>query len=196
MIEVEKKFLLSDEEIAILIEKAELITTTTIKDSYFDTPDFKLLSKDFWLRNRDGKFELKIPLKFGKKAKHFNQYRELTSEEEIKKLLKLNGEKLENLLEKNGYLSFAKIVTTRKKYKKGEFIIDLDLMDYGYSIAEVELMVEDELEMEEATNKITNFAQEHGLKIVRVRGKVLEYLVRFYPEKLQKLIELGVFKPL
>ena len=36
-------------------------------------------------------------------------------------------------------------------------------MDFGYKCMEIELMVDDESKMEEATNSIIKFAKKHGV---------------------------------
>jgi thiamine-triphosphatase len=193
LIEVEKKFLLSDQDIALLLENSQFLGQVTFTDIYFDTKDFKLISQYLWLRKRDNSFELKVPLT-GTADSDFDQYQELTNEQEIKDQLKLGPGKMDELLANRGYLAFAKIVTTRKKYKKDEFTIDLDLVDYGYSIGEIELMVEREDQVEEAIKRIMEFAKKHHLKIVSTRGKVIEYLARNYPKDFRRLVKEGVFK--
>lgn len=196
MIEVEKKFKLTPEDIERLTDGAEFINEKTFTDIYFDTADYSLTTKDYWLRCRDGKYELKIPLNDGKMSqdRDLDQYKELETEEEIRKVLDIKENKsFEEDLKDNGYIPFCTITTTRKKYKKNKFIIDLDTLDFGYSIGEIELMVEDESKIEEAHDEIMNFAKENNLEIAPVRGKVLEYLHRNSPSHYEALHALGMF---
>ncbi len=187
MIEVEKKFILSGDGKNKLIKGAELTAKKKFTDVYYDTADYALTKKDIWLRARDGRYELKVPLR-SQKTSSWDHYEEIENEDGIKKELKIaTSEPLELALPSTGYKPFATIVTTRAKYKKGEFTIDIDAVDYGYDIAEIELMVNKKEEVEEATKKIAAFAASCGLKIGRVRGKVIEYIRRKNEEHFKAL---------
>jgi len=190
MIEVEKKFVITPEQERKLLEGAEFIGEKVFTDSYFDYSDYRMTASDLWLRKRDDRFELKVPLNDNTKARVSDQYHELETDEEIISALKLKlalfssydenkasfSKKLEDVIIKNEIKPFCKITTTRKKYKKGEFGIDVDNMDFGYHICEIELMVAGELEIPSAEKRIVDFAISLGLPTIRVRGKVLEYL--------------------
>lgn len=195
MIEVEKKFILKDEDIDRLTQGAEFISEKTFTDTYYDTVDFSLTTKDMWLRQRGDRFELKVPLNQGESISNrvLDQYEEYETEEEIRKILRLPEHKtLKEDLEDAGYHSIGTLTTTRKKYKKGEFIIDLDIIDFGYQIGEIELMVKDQSEIQEASDKIIAFAKENGLIITAVRGKIIEYIHRNDPKHYQALVDAGV----
>lgn len=195
MIEVEKKFTLSSEDIERITEGAEFLGEKSFTDTYFDTSGYLLTKSDKWLRLRGNRFELKLPMNAGKGSsqRQLDQYEELDTDEAIYKALDIKPTAtLQKDLEINGYKSFSTFTTTRKKYKNGDFVIDLDVIDFGYSIGEIELMVESQSEMEEALNKILVFAKEQGLSVAPVRGKVIEYIRRNNPEHLKTLEEAGV----
>lgn len=181
MIEVEKKFQLTPEQMRRIKESAEFIKEVVNTDIYYDTPDYKLLRQDRWLRNRDGRFETKISPSWNQKI---NIYDEITDSEEIKKRLDIPtlSDNFEENLKLNGYEILVKLVTKRQKYKIRDFIIDIDEVDYGYTICEIEKMVENESEVEKATEEIFDLAQSLGLEIKRVRGKGMEYFFRYKPE--------------
>ena len=85
----------------------------------------------------------------------------------------------------------------RKKYKRGPFIIDLDIVDFQdfiYNIGEIELLINDKSDIENAIEKIMLFAKEKNLTIAPVRGKVVEYLKRIKPDHYQALVYAGVVK--
>lgn len=195
MIEVEKKFKLNDEEKQRLIQGAEFLNEKAFVDIYYDTADFSLTSKDKWLRSRDDKFELKISLRqaVGRVA---DQYDELENEGQIKQALNLPiNENLTEGLARKGYLPFCRCKTTRRKYKKDIFIIDIDAVDFSdfsYNIAEIELMINDRSETENAITKIIDFAKRQNLAIVPVRGKVIEYLKTSRPNHYRALVQSGV----
>lgn len=195
MIEVEKKFILSDEEKSRLLEGADFIGEKVFTDIYYDTKDFTLTSADKWLRARENKFEFKVAMHAGAK-KSLTQYDEIEDESRIGQVLGLSANKKlpEQLLE-NGYLPFCVCKTTRRKYKKENFTIDIDVADFGsflYNIAEIELMVNDNSEMDEAAEKITNFAKSQELRVGPARGKIVEFLKRERPNHFEALIKSGV----
>lgn len=195
MIEVEKKFTLSKDDKARVVQGAEFLGEKSFRDTYYDTSDFALTTSDKWLRLRGDRFELKLPMNEGKGAssRRLDQYEELDTDEAILQALNLslNGS-LKQTLKVNGYEPFSTFTTTRKKYKKGDFTIDLDEMDFGYSIAEIELMVEGQSEMQKALERILAFAREHGLSVAPVRGKVIEYIKRNNPVHYKALEAAGV----
>ena len=185
MIEVERKFILKEGDIDKLTKRAEFISEKTFTDTYYDTAEFSLTTKDIWLRQRGDRFELKVPLNQGESMTNrvLDQYEEYETEEEIRKILNLPEKKtLKEDLEESGYHPIATLITTRKKYKKGEFIIDFDIIDFGYSIGEIELMIKDKSEIKKASDKIIAFAEENGLIISAVLGKLVEYIRRNDPE--------------
>lgn len=197
MIEVEKKFLLTDQDRERLIQSADFLNEKTFTDTYYDRADFALTSRDKWLRSRDGRFELKLPLHQGT-DRLADQYDELEDDASIKDALGFDGENnLADNLINNGYRPFATLTTTRRKYRKGDFIIDLDVIDFGsstYTIGEIEMMVTDKSEIEGAVERIVQFAGEQGLTIAPVRGKIIEYLKRINPDHYKALVEAGVVR--
>lgn len=197
MIEVEKKFILSKQDKERLVKDSQFLNERVFTDIYYDTEFFSLTSKDKWLRSRDGKFELKLPLHNGT-DRLTDQYEELEDEHKIRETLNLySNEKFADTLVKAGYLPFCTCKTTRRKYKKESFIIDLDVVDFQdftYNIGEIELMVNDKSEIENAIEKIMVFTKEQNLAIAPVRGKVIEYLRKMKPKHYQALVQAGVVK--
>jgi len=197
MIEVEKKFILNKQDKERLTKRAEFLNERVFADIYYDTNNFSLTSKDKWLRSREARFELKLPLHKGAE-RSADQYDELEDEQKIREALNLplNGSFADDLT-KAGYVPFCICKTTRRKYKKGLFIIDLDIVDFQdftYNIGEIELMVNDKSEIEGAIEKIMNFAKEQNLTIAPVRGKVIEYLKRAKPNHYHALVQEKVVK--
>lgn len=196
MIEVEKKFILTEKEEKSLTAGAEFLGEKTFIDIYYDDENYSLTGKDIWLRKRSGRFELKIPLNLNIKERISDQYREIENDEDILKYFNTNiNGSLETFLIDNKYFAFCEIKTTRRKYKKDGFNIDLDLMDFGYKLAEIEYMISNESEMEQATKSILEFAKSYNINTKAiVKGKVVEYLRLNNPKHFQKLIDLEVVK--
>ena len=118
-------------------------------------------------------------------------------------------EDLKKDLALRGYTPFCTVTTLRRKYKKGPFIIDLDegrwedataqrgdaddrREDIVYTLAEIELMVNDASETEAALHSIKTFAEQNGLTFGRVHGKAVVYLKEFRPEHFRALVKAGV----
>lgn len=198
MIEVEKKFILNEQDKARLIKNAEFINEKVFTDIYYDTQDFSLTTKDRWLRCREGRFELKVPLHEGM-GRLADQYDELENEPRIREALGLPSvvESFVGDLEKSGLFPFCRCKTTRRKFKKESFIIDLDVVDFQdftYNIGEIELMVQGKSEIENAVEKIIVFAKDQKLTPTPVRGKIIEYLKRIRPNHYQALVRAGVVR--
>ncbi len=195
MIEIEKKFVLDNETIERLTKDAELIGEKTFTDNYYDTQDFRLTTHDTWLRSRDGMFQLKLPLHSDGQGRQrvVDQYHELTAEEKIREALAIPRQKtLREDLEAQGFSVIASFQTSRKKYRKQGFIIDLDQADFGYTIGEIELLAENQDAAHEAMSRILAFAKTQELMIQPVRGKLIEYLKRFSNAHYQALVKAGV----
>lgn len=199
MIEIKKKFLLTDAQRKKLLENAEFLGEKTFTDVYYDTPEYALTKNDIWLRTRNGRFEVKLPLQ---KNRHglANQYHEIEGEEKIRQIFDIipRGSFLEDI-QSFGYASFGEFSTIRREYKRGKFTIDLDEVDYGnfkYSVAEIELLVEIAEEIKKANDEILAFADLMGLNPPvggkNLRGKMSEYLFRQKPDQYKALIDAGV----
>lgn len=200
MIEVEKKFSLTDREIITLTHGADLLSSKTFTDTYYDDENYSLTRKDYWLRKRDNQYELKTPLHKSVERKT-DQYEEVTDIEKIIEILKLQvAGSFEQTLEYYNLKPFCVCKTTRQKYRIDEFIIDIDkaeyegFEDFSYCICEIELLVENKDQIKQAIQKILIFAKQYNLSQNHVRGKIIEYLKRKKPKHYQVLIEAKVVK--
>lgn len=195
MIEIEKKFLFSKQQIKEIAEKFEFFGEEIIVDLYYDTKKYDLTKNDIWLRKRNGVFQLKIPVRSENDKEHFNKYQEIEGEEKIRQIFSVAPiGSFEQDINRFGYEVFCNCKTVRKKYKKNNISIDLDevfLDDFSYAIGEVEIMVEKKVDMEKAVGEIKKFAKENKLEIAPVRGKVIEYLKKKKPRHYRELLKSG-----
>ena len=193
MIEVEKNFAVTEKDKAHLIEGAVLLYKKVFTDVYYDSPDYALTGKDFWLRTREGKFELKVPQNAGHISERTtDQYEELETDAEIARELGLSAAKpLAEAIKEKGFAAFATITTTRERYQKQDFHLDFDEMDFGFIAFEVELMVEKTSDIPQAEKRILEFGAAHRIN-PESAGKVIEYLRRYNPEHLAFLKSRGV----
>ncbi len=197
MIEVEKKFILTPEQEKKLIKGAKFLGEKKFTDSYYDDAHYILTGQDIWLRRRDGRFELKLPMNVNIKKRVSDRYKELESDAEILKYFNAApGTPMQEFLTEKRFVPFCTITTERKKYKKGGFTIDLDMTDFGYAVAEIEYMTDDQSKLQEATDAIIAFAKKHGINTdTLVRGKVVEYLRLNNRAHFDELLVLGVINP-
>ncbi len=195
MIEVERKFIISNGVEKKILQSCVFLGEKKFTDIYYDDDKYSLTGKDNWLRSRDNNFEYKISLKNRNERGNLDQYDEIQDINKIYECLNINNTgdfKLD--LNSSGILPFCSITTTRKKYKNDCLSIDIDSMGFGYSIMEIEMMVENETEINSAKKTIENFINLIGVSSERPRGKVLEYLKRHIPEHFKALVKAGVEK--
>ena len=72
----------------------------------------------------------------------------------------------------------------REKYKKGEFVIDIDNVSFGEEkmrICEIEILVTDKNEADEAKEKIKDLADESNIEIEKISKKKM-FLKEMNPE--------------
>lgn len=141
MIEIEKNFDLRSGDKERLIAGAKFLKKKTFTDVYYDNDAYNLTGRDFWLRTRDGRFELKVPLNTKNIGnRKTDRYRELETDAEIiRELGFAAGASLYAGLAKSGYKPFATITTTRETYQKGDFHLDFDEVDFGLAPLQPEL---------------------------------------------------------
>ncbi len=186
MIEVEKKFQPTKEQLASLLADAEFVKEETHTDIYYDLPGFPYFKKGMRFRTRDGAYELKVEIP--KAAKNTtDNHEEIDDEVGILKGLGLPaGENLETFI-KEKMIVLCALTTKRKTYRKSEFIIDIDETDFGYNMVEIELLVADASGVAEAENKIIALAKEYNFEIRKLPGKIAECLRLGQPKVYEEL---------
>jgi len=183
MIEVEIKVHVNDEQTAALIAGAQFISQKELITEIYDSADYRLTTKGFWLRRRNGIFELKYPatkddsFHFGKN----NPMHEITDEHEIRQIIGLRMNcPFEDALADAGYTVLYRFTNARKTYKKDGFTIDFDRADFGdlvYCVCEVEKLVDSADQTEQVLESLYAFVKQHGISTERAEGK-LEYYMR------------------
>lgn len=202
MIEIEKKFLLTEAQQNNLLSGAKELGRKVVEDTYFDTDAYQLTLGDFWLRKRDGAYELKAPLRSGSGSyAATNRYNEITDTEEI--LLELglsDATDFETALARAGIKRFMTCFSDRTSYDRQGFHVDIDSVTYldsafEYAVAEIELLVETEAEADEAERRIMELAKELNLATDQlIMGKVAAYLKEKRPDHYLALVDAGVLK--
>jgi len=194
MIEVEIKVHVTDEQAGALIAGAQFVSEELLVNEYYDSPDYQLTTKGFWLRRRNGNFELKYPAtKDGSfhSGKNSPMY-EVTDEPEIRKILGLRMNcTFQEALAYAGYSILYRFTTMRKKYTKDGFTIDFDHADFGdlvYCICEVEKLVDSVDQTEQAFESLYVFVKQYGISTERVEGKLGYYIRIKHPDHYYALV--------
>ncbi len=180
MIEVEKKFQPTEEQLKLMLEGAEFLGEKILHDVYYDYSDYRMFKKHIRLRKRNHDFELKIG-----DDEFEGVALEIESEEEIKNYFKTDLP-LEKFIESN-LVVIIEYTTKRNKYKKGDFAIDIDELDFGYKCVEIELLVEGEAQIVSAKEKITDLARKYNFEIKTLPSKRGEYFRNFKPDIYKEL---------
>uniref|UniRef100_A0A7S4DXH4 CYTH domain-containing protein n=1 Tax=Lotharella globosa TaxID=91324 RepID=A0A7S4DXH4_9EUKA len=197
-IEVERKFEFSGDADELrsrcLTLGGRLQGQITFTDTYWDTDDCLLTTKDIWLRTRDGEWELKLPIgdptdRTGASGGERSVFREIEGEAAVAAALEASDfiPALENkataeisasqpgdsssagLLENHlrssvGMSPFASFATDRTRFELDGCAIDADLASFGHSVVEVELIVSKASEVPAAEDAIDQVAARLGLK--------------------------------
>jgi adenylate cyclase class IV len=179
MIEVEKKFQPTEEQLAALLKDCEFVKEVINHDLYYDYPDYRLWKNGIFFRSRNGNFEVK------NRVPNTDSYEELEDEESIKKFFKTEKE-LSVFIKENLIVSLD-FETNRKKYKKDKFIIDLDELNFGYKCVEIEVLVSEPDKINDAKESIMNFAKLYNFDLKEVSPKRKEYFRIVKPDVYNEL---------
>lgn len=182
-IEVEHKFVVGPHTQAALASLgAAREGCVSFKDIYYDTNEHTISFQDLWLRQRDGAWQLKHPVQKHASKPATDQYRELESEKDILNHLVTSEAllsdleqrhqqlSLERLVSEGELVSIAEFVTTRETWllnvKELHLSIVLDTADFGYSVGEVEMMVESLDGVAEAKTRVRELADLIGWSVL------------------------------
>lgn len=165
---------------------AACVSQRTFQDQYFDTPEFHLTLRDMWLRKRKGCWELKCPTvnkseemsaERSKAAALSTRYKEITSFCEIQLRVReamdafcedrktsSSQDDEESWLRKMNLACFAEFTTVRQSFTLEEegVQIDLDQVDFGYSVGEIEVLVPEGGDVQCALEKIERTTRKLG----------------------------------
>uniref|UniRef100_A0A1A8E530 Thiamine triphosphatase n=1 Tax=Nothobranchius kadleci TaxID=1051664 RepID=A0A1A8E530_NOTKA len=220
-VEVERKFLFSDDTLKTLESIGVCVGEHQFHDQYYDTPESELTLRDMWLRKRKGCWELKCPTSTSSSGRE-----ELSGEQSVAAVLCTCYKEINNLPEiyqrvrevlkeagKDGELEetpsqgddswlsrlnlacFAEYTTTRRSFtlREGGVQIDLDQADFGHHVGELEVLVPEGGDVQSAQEKITETALKLGLTgDKQVEGKMNVFLKRYRPEQYEKLLRAHV----
>ncbi|XP_072169634.1 thiamine-triphosphatase-like [Diadema setosum] len=166
MVEIERKFLVVGDTSAKIVNAGGTFSgEVTLSDSYFDDENYSLTKRDYWLRCRNSKWELKMPPKNRQDDSDCTQYQEVTTETDIVAQLSailstenadvVNGNEqctkdisesqlVETFVKRRGLEPFAVFTSNRKNYSfQGGISVTVDEADFGFQVGEIEMMVEE-----------------------------------------------------
>ncbi|XP_069796987.1 thiamine-triphosphatase-like [Narcine bancroftii] len=201
-IEVERKFLIREDiESRLQAMDGQCQGTTSFLDRYYDTLDYQLTTSDYWLRSREGHWQLKSPFCMGQHSCNATRYQETDNEAQILPLLlplipQTRHQSLAQLVGSEDPIlrEFASIRTERTTYRfPGGLRVDLDQAGFGYQLGEMEVVVGRQEDIPSALAQIEELAQNLGLgEADTVPGKMHVFLQKFHPLLFQKLLGAGI----
>ena len=194
MIEVEKKLALALEHLEEIQSKGQLLEEVTYSDTYYDMSDFCLTTGNVWLRERNGRFQLKIKGRIGSSE-------EVQDDNEILRQLGLESEQpILATLEQAEITPFCKLTTQRRKFLLDEIPIHIDQVDFGdqtYSVAEINITVEKKKDATSITKKINQLLKRWNIDAdTNAPSKISVYLHRKNPSHFEALLKAGVAQPI
>ena len=142
MIEIEKKYKLTESDYLWIKNQCEFISRKTVVDKFFDTSDFKLFWQKIKLRERN--WELQLKMKVSSNTDAFSKSIEITELEEVKSKLidlQINYSDTKQVLE---------VITDVEKFQHSfrayDFTIDIQKYKYDHRY-EVELELKEDLDI-------------------------------------------------
>ena len=146
-LEVERKFRCNPNSTSLLrhncgeppFQKLLYLGKHNFNDAYYDFKD-TLSIKGVWVRRREGIWQAKV-----RQGGDFinSRFGELTGKDHIRQLIAKYGVKTSGS-EDLGLSKIAQYITEREKWKAdGTFEIVIDTTDFGHTVGEVELCIED-----------------------------------------------------
>lgn len=222
-VEIEQKFVTTDDGtietrlVELGLTKQEEIVMV---DWYFDTMEPILTPRDLWLRHRETKGKSVWQLKKG--GKHTGGttvYQEIEGVEAVKVAIEsipsttgpdslakpeklsfplFDGHKVPELPIACPLVPFARIHTTRSSWLFGssnkKMSVDLDRTEHGYTVGEVETVVEDDSKIDEGTEEVKAFLRQllpGNVPDTPAVGKLENYLMTHRPEHYEACIRGG-----
>lgn len=158
-LEVEQKFSVPDNYRSVMENAgAELVSEKTLSDIYLDTQDLALLREDVWLRRRGTLWELKIGAGGRRNTGGMTQYREVDGKEKVQEeVARFTSVGLDKMVE------MVRVVAVRESWVLEELSVVIDRMvDDGWSVGEVELVVKSQEEVFGARMKVQETANMLG----------------------------------
>ncbi len=212
-VEVECKFRFSEDteqkvRAAAAAAGGHSLGSKQFTDVYWDVPGSYLLTcRDFWLRQRNAEWELKVPLSFDAQHASVDVYDEVHGLDKVlahlEKLDFLGGEEQQSChpFGRFGLKEFAKISTFRTSYlvsfgKDVSVRVDLDRAG-AYKIGECELILQeqDSVSISRASHTLEEFCREFALDTTPpIRGKVLEFISVNSPHHYKMLEQCGLIQ--
>lgn len=203
-IEVERKFEIQDLtqlRERVLADGGRALGEVSFSDAYFDTADCVLTRGDRWLRRRDDAWELKVPTNIEvRSGGERTVFEEICGEEAVGDHLstlhpnRFGDGDLATVLLAAGCKPFAEFSTSRSKFWFDGCQIDVDVASFGYAVIEIEQLVDDESQVQQALAHIEQVADRiQALPLqTETGGKLETYIRRHAPNVLQQLVEAGI----
>lgn len=199
--------------------------TTEMVDWYYDTEGCDLTRQDCWLRYREdskkgsGRWQLKMGRKGHLTSGSSTVYDEIEDEAAVKTCCDLLPSTPGNAasepdypydgcsvpdfpVQGTGLVAIARIYTRRTKWTQTQpscqvrLTVDLDATDFDYGVGEVEAVVDNDDDIENARRSIKDLieALTGGSNNIPASGKLEFYLEKYRPRIFEILVDCGVIR--
>lgn len=190
-IEVERKFQLTPHTKQTLLALPSPRETVTYQDEYYDE---SLALKNAWLRKRNTEWELKLPVHMGcsisDRRLGATVYREYTGPDVWTALSKLNQQQDKLTCYASLTTQRTRLVMPWNKYSVNVTLDDCFSNDgFHCSIGELELMVDDENQVNAASQALDDVVEHLSVRQVEDKeGKLIKYIKHRRPAMFEKLV--------
>lgn len=171
----------------------------SFRDTYYDTPDWSLTTRDVWLRRREDQWELKVPsagaAKSGGETSVFTEHEGTAAVLGALDAL-LADRPAGSPLPGDGLVPFAAFVTTRERWRLPDGTgVDSDVADFGHGVVEIEAMASSVDEVAACQERVVRWGRRLGLSECQSTGGKLEtYLRTQCLEQTEALVQAGVLR--
>jgi len=216
LVEIERKFFLTAGQQAALRNSLETLSEKELADTYWDAPGYPLTTRDWWLRQRNGQWELKVPWAQAQAgpAESFEEFEgDAAVIARLRKdgvaLISVDGTSTEELLRNSSFAPFARLHTSRVSLRGRQGAaaegvkpvnVDLDNVVFDPELAETDVMVDESQGFSFAVAELEVMAQPEKSEVSKATA-ALDCLVEELdltdaPPAYSKLLEyLARFRP-
>lgn len=216
MVEIERRFFLTAGQQAVLRSSLETLSEKEMADTYWDAPGYPLSTRNWWLRQRNGQWELKVPWSQAQAgpAESFEEFEGDAAvmarlREDGFALVSADGANVEEVVRGASFAPFARLHTSRVSLRgrQGSVVegvkpvnVDLDHVVFDPELAETDIVVDKSQGLSFAVAELEIMSQPDEAKVFEAT-EALDSLVRELdltdaPHAYSKLLEyLARFRP-
>jgi len=214
-VEIERKFFLTAGQQAALRSSLETHSKKELADTYWDAPGYPLTRRDWWLRQRNGQWELKVP--WAQTQRLAESFEEFEGDAAVLTRLRedgfaglpVNSASTEEELRNLSFAPFARLHTSRVSLRGGggavveglkPVNVDLDTVVFDPELAEKDIVIDESQGFSFAVAELEIMAQADKVEVAKateaLNSFVQELDLTDAPPAYSKLLEyLARYRP-